>query len=81
MVERILGSKEVAQLLGVCEKTLRTTLQVQGLVPVRIGRKLAYTESIVEQWLADQQREAERIARASGRVVELFNRKVTHGVG
>jgi excisionase family DNA binding protein len=53
---RLLTSREVGQLLGIPERTVRAKWREWGLPAYRIGRALRFRERNVEAWI-EQNRE------------------------
>lgn len=53
---RLLNSREVGELLGVPERTVRAQWRTWGLPAYRVGRALRFRERHVEAWI-EQQRE------------------------
>jgi excisionase family DNA binding protein len=50
-VERHYATGELAQLLGLCEATIRRAARRGELRSVRFGHRRRYSESAVQEWL------------------------------
>ncbi|MCA9439544.1 MAG: helix-turn-helix domain-containing protein [Candidatus Omnitrophica bacterium] len=64
----LVTSKEAAEYLRVCLKTLRTTCREQGLEPITIGNKFLYQKADLDRFIENK---AEEQRRASGRNLDI----------
>ena len=56
---RLLNYEEVAQILGICERTLWAK-KASGEIPhVKFGRCVRFSPDAIERWIADRQKGGE----------------------
>lgn len=77
MIEPLISIREVAELLGVSDHTVRTRLIHEGLPCLKIGSRLRFRPSAVEQWLAENERAMQNRLAAfdASQVIELVKER------
>lgn len=57
-MDRILRVREVAERLGLSERTVRTWVSQRRLPVVRLGRAVGVSEAALARWIAERSEEA-----------------------
>ena len=58
--DRILTVEQIAELIGVTPYTVRQWARDRKIPALRLGKYWRFRESSIRQWLAEQEREAQR---------------------
>lgn len=65
-MEPLFSPREVAQMLGVCEKTIYRATWRGDLQPLRVGAQLRFTRPMLEAWMSQNATTARKMPRQGG---------------
>lgn len=62
-MEKLFSIREVAGMLGVCEKTIRRAVKRGDIRPLRVGVQLRFTKTMLDAWMNQNARTPRKMPR------------------